>query len=197
MKNKFTFTFYLFSHACLLGFFSCGEKCPTCPKDIKLTECLDSLIPYHQNDIVRFANTVGDTLQFTCTERIYDKAIQYPDESRLQTECCHSYTAEIISCNFAKTDSTDFGFYLQNDKTYTLVSYLKLADIKIHGFFTVPNSCPFDNGNTLLKDIVVAGKMFQDVSTSSDANGNKLHFSYQNLGIVGFIKEGKEWALLE
>ncbi len=184
-SHLFLFCAYLFS---LLTVAGCGDDCSGCPEDVELSDLMELRVPYQVGQVVRFANATGDTIALNCMERAYSQQESRPME-RPYSECCPSYFAENVACllagdagNFIRV-FTDYSVYY----SITVAGSLKGLNYNIGSF------------QNKIDSVQINGQTFINVSISDKNNDNEVSVFLGNdgKGIVGYILNGEEWALVE
>lgn len=169
-------------------FTGCGDNCTDCPKDVKFPAEMELRVPYQVGQVVRFANALGDTITLNCTEREYSEEQRFAME-RPQSECCPGFFVENVSC-LLSSDEGDF-IRLRTDYTggYSITVFASLHEID------------YLNGNFryLLDSVQINGQTFFNVSKADEINGDEISIFLGNggQGVVGFILNGEEWALVD
>ncbi len=188
--KKYTFLFlycaYLFGMMTVVG---CGDKCSGCPEDVELSDALEMKIPYNEGQETSFANASGDTITLKCVKREYQQEERFATE-RPESECCPGYQIENLICKLS-----DNGESFINVRTDNVGFYIIriLANLDGIDYLSEGLGLPVDS-------IQLNGKSFFNVSIFNDTHGTG-HAAFLSIndskGIVGFILNGEEWALVE
>ncbi len=194
--KKYTFLFlYCANLFGLMVFVGCGDECSgiKCQQDMEFPDYMEQRIPYKVNQVVRFANTNGDTIYLNCTSRAYSQQEVRPIE-RPESECCQSYMVENVSCEL----SNNVGDFLRIG-TEDLAGYLIRISAKINNI-NYSNDGLYISDNNLLDSISLANKIFFNVATAEEYGEHEISMFLSlegTQGIIGFKINGEEWVLVD
>lgn len=154
-------------------------------------EKVNQLFPFEPGDKLTYISDSNDTLVFVCSKRelLYSKGSQ---DSDVQSECCGPYSVEDLHVYLESPDGTTIEIITQNISRNTLIVYVTIENIKLHGswpgqFDPIPTLEPLDS-------IQLVGEVYYNIYKSD--NDEEIYLDPDSLGIVGFIIGGKEWRLL-
>ncbi len=198
MKTKIS-SLFLFIISIWLLCFSCFNTCPECPKDIKIWDCLDKSIPYQKGNTTVFTNSISDTLIFHCNDRFIFETTHAPFGAR-EEECCTLYSAENLQCtlNSGDNDKLSISTFKIGDGPYEINVLLKIDTIEEKVNWLFYESCTNYEFDRTLDLVQIANETFNNVGEIESTNQNILfYWSLENSGLVGFIINNEEWALLQ
>jgi len=175
----------------LLLLTSCNKFCLDAPPDKPLSNCIETLIPYQENENYSFKNINNEVIYFTVTERLVTED-DYGSE-----DYCSTTNIEDLSCKLEGNNSEFMHF-----KTVTQNNFSLQISFPNHSEFHRPGiesaSCNFKNVKNI-DTVELANQLIFNVyrrDTGFDTFSN-VFFNQVSNKIAGFTLDSVEWVLIQ